>query len=100
MVEEATKSRWHKATVKYLLRIRMEGGDEEMRQQQSSVIGEEMLTQWNRWERKVMLAVIRMRTMRTLVREIKVVVRLLNVDEVQQHAKIRDAIVVKKIVTH
>jgi len=46
-----------------------------------------------------MLAVMRMRTMRTLVRENKVVVGLLNVDEVQQYAKIRDAIVVRRIVT-
>ena len=46
-----------------------------------------------------MLAVMRIRTMRTLVRENNVIVRLLNVDEVQQRAKIRDAIVVRRIVT-
>ena len=45
-----------------------------------------------------MLAVMRMRMMRTLVRENNVIVRLLNVEEVQR-AKIRDAIVVRKTVT-
>ena len=45
-----------------------------------------------------MLAVMRIRRMRTLVRENNVIVRLLNVDEVKR-AKIRDAIVVRKTVT-
>ena len=49
-------------------------------------------------ERKVMLAVMRRRMRRTLVSENKVVVRGLNMDEVQ-HAKTRDAIVVRRMVT-
>ena len=46
-----------------------------------------------------MLAVMMMRMMRTVVRENKVIVWALNIDEVQQQlAKMRDAIVVRRMV--
>ena len=46
-----------------------------------------------------MLAVMMMRMMRTVVRENKVIVRALNIDEMQQKlAKMRDAIVVRRMV--
>ena len=45
-----------------------------------------------------MLAVMRSRMIRTVARETKVVVRALNVDEVQL-AKMRDAIVATRMVT-
>ena len=46
-----------------------------------------------------MLAVMMMRMMRTVVRENKVIVRALNIAELQQKlAKMREAIVVRRIV--